>query len=85
MIGQQTVPATFTISPTYLPDAPFINRLYGQTAFSTYTIGAKWLLTSVNNPFAFALVPFYRWYGDHADDLPSFTPLQRGASPGGAL
>jgi hypothetical protein len=25
--GQLTVPATFTIAPSYLPDAPFINRL----------------------------------------------------------
>jgi hypothetical protein len=83
--GQLTVPATFTIAPTYLPDAPFINRLYGQTAFSTYTIGGKWLLTDVNNPLGFALVGFYRWYGDHADDLPSFTQVQRGASPAGDI
>jgi hypothetical protein len=83
--GQLTVPTTFTIAPSYLPDAPFVNRLYGQTAFSTYVIGGKWLLTDVNNPLGFALVGFYRWYGDHADDLPSFNQLQRGASPGGDL
>jgi hypothetical protein len=83
--GQLTVPATFTIAPAYLPDAPFINRLYGQTSFSTYTIGGKWLLTDVNNPLSFALLGFYRWYGDHADDLPSFNQLQRGASPGGDM
>jgi hypothetical protein len=83
--GQLTVPTTFTIAPAYLPDAPFVNRLYGQTAFSTYVIGGKWLLTDVNNPLGFALVGFYRWYGDHADDLPSFNQLQRGASPGGDL
>jgi hypothetical protein len=83
--GQLTVPATFTISPAYLPDAPFINRLYGQTAFSTYTVGGKVLLTDVNNPLGFALVGFYRFYGDKADDFSGFNQLQRGASAGGDL
>ena len=83
--GQLTVPATFTISPAYLPDAPFINRLYGQTSFSTFTVGGKWLLTDVNNPLGFALLGFYRWYGDDANDVGSFNQLQRGASPGGDI
>ena len=30
-----TVPNLFTIAPTYLADAPFVNRLYGESAFST--------------------------------------------------
>src|SRR5215212_11007653 len=33
-----TVPLTFTVAPTYLPDAPFANRLYGQTSFSRFVI-----------------------------------------------
>ena len=77
------VPATFTNSPSYLPDAPFINRLYGQSAFSTFTVGAKWRWTGPNNPFGFGFIPFYRFYADKADDLGGFNQLQRGASPGG--
>jgi hypothetical protein len=79
------VPVTFTNAPSYLPDAPFLNRLYGQTAFSTFTVGAKWRWTGPNNPFGFGLIPFYRFYADKADDLAGFNQLQRGASPGGNI
>src|SRR5258705_9083601 len=30
-LSQVIVPTTFTIAPSYLPDAPFISRLYGET------------------------------------------------------
>ena len=61
------------------------NRLYGRRPGGfPYTI-VQLLLTDVNNPLGFALVGFYRWYGDHADDLPSFTQVQRGASPAGDI
>jgi len=79
------VPATFTVAPSYLPDAPFINRFYGQSAFSTFTVGGKILLTSPNNPLSVAVVPFYRFYADKADDFSGFNQLQRGASPGGNI
>src|SRR5882724_1990606 len=29
-----TVPLTYTIAPSYLPDAPFIGRLYGESSFT---------------------------------------------------
>jgi hypothetical protein len=35
-----TVPDLFTLMPSYLPDAPFVNRLYGESSFSTHTVGA---------------------------------------------
>jgi hypothetical protein len=81
--GQFAVPATFTIAPTYVPDFPFINRLYGETSFSTAVVGGKVRLTEPDNAFGFALIPFYRWYWDKGDDLSGFNQLQRGASPGG--
>ncbi len=81
----QVVPETFTVAPTYLPDAPFISRLYGESAFGTFSIGAKWRFTGPNNPFGIGLIPFYRFYGDTADDRNGFNQLQRGASPGGNL
>lgn len=79
------LPATFTTSPAYLPDAPFINRLYGQSAFSTFTVGAKWRWTGPNNPFGFGFIPFYRFYADQADDFAGFNQMQRGAGPGGSI
>src|ERR1041384_3199282 len=81
----QIVPATFTIAPSYLPDAPFINRLYGQSTFSTFTAGAKIAFTAPERPLSIAIVPFYRWYADKADEFAGFNMLQRGASPGGNI
>jgi hypothetical protein len=77
------VPQVFTLAPTYLPDAPFISRLYGESSFSTFSIGAKWRLTGPENPFGFGFIPFYRFYADNADDRNGFNQMQRGSSPGG--
>ncbi|MGC2234834.1 MAG: hypothetical protein WA584_01565 [Pyrinomonadaceae bacterium] len=76
-------PSVFTTAPTYLPDAPFINRQFGESAFNTFTVGAKWRMTGPNNPVGFGIIPFYRFYADNADDFSGFNQLQRGASPGG--
>jgi hypothetical protein len=78
-----TAPLIFTNSPAYLPEAPFLNRQYGESAFSTFTAGAKWRWTGPNNPVGVGIIPFYRWYADKASDLGGFNQLQRGASPGG--
>ncbi|MBV8856712.1 MAG: hypothetical protein JOZ02_07110, partial [Acidobacteria bacterium] len=80
-----TVPDLFTICPTYVADAPFINRLYGESSFGTMQAGAKIRFTGPNNPLGVGLVAFYRWYMDKADDLKGFNQLQRGASPGGNI
>lgn len=76
------VPVTYTVSPAYLPDAPFINRLYGQSSFSNFSAGAKIRFTGPRNPIGLGMVAFYRWYPDKADDVQGFNQLQRGASPG---
>lgn len=78
-----TSPTSFTTAPIYLPDAPFINRTYGESSFSTMNVGAKWRFTNVNNPVGFGVVGFYRYYMDRAKDFSGFNQLQRGASPGG--
>jgi len=80
-----TVPNLFTICPSYLADAPFINRLYGESSFGTMQAGAKVRLTGPNNPLGVGFVAFYRWYLDKADDFQGFNQLQRGASPGGDI
>jgi len=79
------VPVTFTTEPTYLPDAPFLNRLYGESSFGNFVAGAKWRWTGPNNPFGLGIIPFYRWYPDKADDLGGFNQMQRGAGPGGDI
>jgi K319-like protein len=78
-------PNLFTIAPSYIPDAPFINRLYGESAFSTASIGANIRLTGPNNPLSVNLIPLYKFYWDKADDFSGFNQLQRGASPGGSI
>ena len=78
-----TVPDLFTTCPTYIADAPFINRLYGESTFGTFNAGAKIRFTEPDNPLGVGLVAFYRFYLDKADDQAGFNQLQRGASPGG--
>ena len=78
-----TVPTVFALAPSYLNDAPLLNRSFGESAFNTYTVGAKWRLTSNSNPIGFGVIPFYRFYADKADTASGFNQLQRGASPGG--
>lgn len=77
------VPTVFTVAPTYLPDAPFINRGYGTSAFGTFTGGFKWRWTKPEKPVAFGLVGYYQWYADNATEPSGFNQLQRGASAGG--
>lgn len=76
-------PLVYTQAPTYLPDAPFINRTYGESSFNTFTVGAKIRFTSLDNPIGIGVIPFYRFYADKATDFSGFNQLQRGASPGG--
>jgi len=80
-----TVPAVFTTAPSYLPDAPFIGRLYGESSFTDFVVGAKIRFTSPNNAFGVAIIPFYRWWPDNADDASGFRQLQRGAGAGAQL
>ena len=43
-------PAVFTLAPSYLPDAPFINHVYGESSFNDANVGIKWRFTSLSNP-----------------------------------
>ena len=80
-----TVPVTYTVEPSYLPDAPFVNRLYGESSFNNLVFGAKWRWTGPNNPLGVGIIPFYRWWMDKGDDLSGFNQMQRGAGPGGDI
>ena len=78
------VPTVFTIAPTYLPDAPFINRQYGQSAFGTFSVGGKWRWTGPTNPIGVGLVGYYQWSADKASDPSGFNQMQRGSGAGGS-
>jgi hypothetical protein len=80
-----TVPVTFTIAPSYLPDAPFISRPYGQSTFNDFVFGAKIRFTGPHNPLGVGIIPFYRWWADKPSDFSGFNMMQRGAGPGGSL
>ena len=78
-----TVPTSFTTAPSYMNDAPFLNRIWGTSSFNTFTVGGKWRWTDINNPVGIGIIGAYRFYADSADDFGGFNQLQRGASPGG--
>lgn len=81
-IANGQAPTVFTVAPSYLNDAPFLNRRYAETSFNTFTVGAKWRWTGPNNPIGVGVIPFYRFYADKPDEFSGFNQLQRGASPG---
>lgn len=83
--GTLVVPDTFTTAPSYLPDAPFINRSFGESSFNNLVFGAKFRLTGPENPFGVALIPFYRYWYDRGGDADDFNNLQRGSGPGGDI
>lgn len=80
--GGFIIPSSFSAAPSYLPDAPFINRTYGESAFSTATAGAKIRFNDVNDWWGVALVAAYRFNLDNADSFSGFNQMQRGAGPG---
>jgi hypothetical protein len=77
------IPTSFATAPSYLPDAPFVNRTWGESAFNTFTGGVKWRFTGITNPIGVGVVAYYTWNADHAKDFQGFNQLQRGASAGG--
>lgn len=78
-----TIPTIFTLAPSYLPDAPFLNRTYGESAFNFLHGGIKWRFTGIHNPIGAGLILSYKWYVDHATDFSGWNQMQRGAGPGG--
>lgn len=77
-----TIPLLYTSAPSYLPDAPFINRRFGESSFNTFVVGGKFRFTSPASSVGVGLIPFYRFYADNADDASGFNQMQRGSGPG---
>jgi hypothetical protein len=82
VVGGTASPEAFALAPTYLPEAPFVNRLYGESSFNSFTIGAKIRFSPRTNITNYGVIPFYRFYADKANSGNGFNMLQRGASPG---
>ncbi|PYS67806.1 MAG: hypothetical protein DMF69_22035, partial [Acidobacteria bacterium] len=70
-----TVPTVYTTAPAYLPDAPFVNRLYGESSFNNFVVGAKWRWTGPNNPLGVGIIPMYRWWPDKGSDFSGFNQM----------
>jgi hypothetical protein len=78
-----TIPTIFTLAPSYLPDAPFLNRTYGESSFNYLQGGVKWRFTGVNNPIGAGIVVSWKWYLDNADSFSGWNQMQRGSGAGG--
>lgn len=81
--GGIIVPLVFTTQPSYLADAPFINRVYGTSSFNSMDFGFKWRMNSNESAVGYGLIGSYRWYLDTADSFSGFNMMQRGSGPGG--
>ncbi len=78
-------PSVFTLAPSYLPDAPFVNAGYRTSAFNSFDVGVKARLTNINSAVGFGFVAAYTFYADNANTASGFNQMQRGAGPGGNL
>ncbi len=76
-------PTVFTLAPSYLPDAPFVNKGFGQSAFNSWDIGFKARFTNINSAIGFGVVAAYTIYADHANTPGGWNQLQSGSSAGG--
>ena len=77
-----SAPASFSTVPTYLPDAPFINRTWGTSSFNSFTVGFKYRFNGVSDSWGHGVSAWYRYYADHANDFSGFNQMQRGSGPG---
>ncbi len=80
--GANRMPVSFTNQPTYVADAPFMNRTYGTSSFNTMNVGFKWRFNDSMAAWGHGITMFYRYYMDSGSDLAGFNMMQRGSGPG---
>jgi hypothetical protein len=80
-LNGEVIPSVFSVAPSYNPDAPLINKRYGESWLNTHTGGFKWRWTGNDNPVGVGIVAAYRWFHDRAPNR--IDELFDGASPGG--
>jgi hypothetical protein len=77
-----TQPTSFTVAPSYLEDAPFVNRTWGTSMWNTGDVGFKWRFNNSTDAIGWGVIAAYRWYMDTPNRGGGFNMLNRGASPG---
>jgi hypothetical protein len=70
------------MAPSYLEDAPFVNRTWGTSSFNSMDFGVKWRFNKSTAAVGYGIVANYRWYWDTVDRGGGFNMLNRGAGPG---
>lgn len=81
-LGGAPAPNVFTIQPSYNPDAPLINKTWGESYLNTHTGGIKWRWTNPDNAVGAGIVAAYRWYYDRASNR--IGEVFDGSSPAGS-
>ncbi|MBV9242021.1 MAG: hypothetical protein JO314_08430, partial [Acidobacteria bacterium] len=77
-----TAPTVFTVAPSYLEDAPFDNRLWGQSAWNSLDMGVKWRFNKSTAAVGYGVTANYKWYTDNANTPGGFNMMNRGSGPG---
>lgn len=80
--GVNTTPTSFSTAPTYVADAPFVNRTWGTSSFNTFNVGFKLRVNDPKDAWGHGFTAFYRYYTDNANDFSGFNMMQRGSGPG---
>lgn len=80
--GQNVGPVSFSTAPSYVADAPLMNRTWGTSSFNSYNVGFKWRLNDPKAAWGHGFTAFYRYYADNANDFSGFNMMQRGSGPG---
>ncbi len=78
-----TVPTVFTVNPSYNPDAPLINKIYGDSYLNTHTGGFKWRFNNADDAVGVGVIGAYRWFHDRNENR--IGEMFDGASPGGNI
>jgi len=75
-------PLAFTIAPSYLEDAPFVNRTWGTSTWNSMDFGAKWRFNNSTDAVGYGVVANWRRYWDTANSAAGFNQMNRGSGPG---
>jgi len=79
--GFGVIPTSFSVNPSYNPEAPFIDKRYGESYFNTHIGGFKWRWTQPDAPVGVGIMAAYRWFHDRFPNREA--ELRDGASQGG--
>jgi len=79
--GSVSRPTVFTVVPSYNPEAPLIDKRFGESYFNTMIGGFKWRWTNPDAAVGVGIIGAYRWFNDRFPSREA--ELRDGASQGG--